>query len=64
MKMKPMLKYFINCLCFLWISSVSFAQNETIDTSDETSTDSIVFQDKYGLRFGVDLSKLGRIALN
>jgi hypothetical protein len=62
MKMKPMLKYFINCFCFLWISSVSFAQNETIDTSDETSTDSIVFQDKYGLRFGVDLSKLGRTA--
>ena len=52
MKMKPMLKYFINCLCFLWITSVSFAQNETIDTSDETSTDSIIFQDKYGLCFG------------
>ena len=62
MKMKPMLKYFINSFCFLWISSVSFAQNETIDTSNKTSTDSIIFQDKYGLRFGVDLSKFGRTA--
>ena len=60
--MKPMLKYFINSFCFLWISSVSFAQNETIDTSNKTSTDSIIFQDKYGLRFGVDLSKFGRTA--
>ena len=57
-----MLKYFINSFCFLWISSVSFAQNETIDTSNKTSTESIIFQDKYGLRFGVDLSKFGRTA--
>jgi hypothetical protein len=55
-----MLKYTTSCLFFLAL--FSFAQSEANETTVETSTDSIVFQDKYGLRFGVDLSKLGRTA--
>ena len=52
--MRPMSKYFISlyflfCLCF-----ASFGQVPI----QETSTDSVKFTEKYGLRLGGDLSKL------
>ncbi|CAI8353723.1 MAG: Uncharacterised protein [Formosa sp. Hel3_A1_48] len=62
MKMKPMLKYTTSCLYFLLVTTFVFSQSETIDATPKTATDNIVFQDKYGLRFGADLSKLGRTA--
>lgn len=40
----------------------SFAQNDEAKISNEAQSDSIGFQEKYGLRFGIDLSRLGRTA--
>ena len=60
--MKPMSKYTISILCFLLSITISSAQNEQVETLGEKETDSISFQEKYGLRFGIDLSRLGRTA--
>ena len=58
MKMKPMSRYYISLLLILIISGPLFAQNN----ENEFSQDSTAFKKKYGLRFGIELSRLGRTA--
>ena len=58
--MKQMLRYYIRLLLVLLISAPLFAQ----DTENEVTKDRTVFKEKYGLRFGIDLSKLGRTAFD
>ena len=55
MKMKFMLKYFISLLGCLSMSFGLLAQEQDISV-----VDSLVVTEKYGLRLGVDLSKLTR----
>jgi hypothetical protein len=59
MKMKPMLRYTISLILLLWVSLPLFGQSDS-----EVVNDSIVIQEKYGLRFGADLSKLARTAFS
>lgn len=60
--MKPMSRYSISILCLLMTVSSLFAQKDEEQTADAIKIDSIGFQEKYGLRFGIDLSRLGRTA--
>lgn len=55
MKMKSMSKYFISFLVYLGLFISIHAQEVNTEASD-----SIVVQEKYGLRLGADLSKIGR----
>jgi hypothetical protein len=51
-----MSRFFINSIVFtLLFSAVSFAQGDK-----ETIKDTLVFKQKYGLRLGIDISKLAR----
>ena len=60
MKMKHMSRYYIRLLLILLISAPLFAQyNE-----NELPQDSTAFKEKYGLRFGIDLSRFGRTAFD
>ena len=56
MKMKHMSRYYIRLLLILLISGPLFAQ----DNENELPQDSTAFKEKYGLRLGIDLSRLGR----
>ena len=60
MKMKHMSRYYIRLLLILLISAPLFAQ----DNENELPQDSTAFKEKYGLRFGIDLSRLGRTAFD
>lgn len=55
-KIKPMFRYFSSLILFLVFGFSSLAQ--------QTITDSIQYQEKYGLRLGVDLSKPLRTLLD
>ena len=59
MKMKSMLKYFISLLGCLSMCMPLHAQQDSIPTID-----SLVIKKKYGLRVGVDLSKITRTFLD
>jgi hypothetical protein len=60
MKQQHILKYFINSI-FLLLFCVSVnAQNDSIVS---TVNDSIKIKEKYGLRVGIDISKIGRTFL-
>ena len=52
MKTKSMSKYFIS-LCMAFFSMTAIAQEEAVSLKD-----SIAYKKNYGLRFGIDLSKL------
>ncbi|QLG44136.1 DUF6048 family protein [Costertonia aggregata] len=57
-----MLRYFISsCLVFLVVSGYSQSQNKPIDLQPK---DTIVYKQEYGLRAGIDLSKLLLTSLN
>ena len=58
MKMKSMLKYFISLIGCLSVCMSLHAQQDSIPTID-----SLVVKEKYGLRVGVDLSKITRTLL-
>ena len=60
MKMKHMSRYYIRLLLILLISTPLFAQ----DNENKLPQDSTAFKEKYGLRFGIDLSRLGRTAFD
>ena len=64
-----MYKYFISSLFILFFTSTVVAQNEDdkiTDSSEENTTtnDSTVIKQRYGIRFGADISKLVRTALD
>ncbi|WP_246454767.1 DUF6048 family protein [Hyunsoonleella aquatilis] len=60
--MKHTLSFCFSIILFFWIGTdVAIAQD---DTEQETSSDSITVKEKYGLRFGVDTSKLIRTFLD
>lgn len=59
MKMTSMLKYCISCL----IGCLSVCINLNAQETDPTIPDSLVVKNKYGLRVGVDASKLARTFL-
>lgn len=50
------MRYFIRILLLLFITAPLFSQ----DNKDNVALDSLGFKEKYGIRFGLDLSKLGR----
>lgn len=54
-----MLRYTISLILLLWVSLPLFGQGNS-----EVANDSIVIQEKYGLRFGADLSKLVRTSFS
>lgn len=58
MKMKSMLKYFISIIGCLSLCMNLQAQQDSIPT-----VDSLIVKNKYGLRLGIDLSKLARTYL-
>ena len=57
--MKPMLRYIISITLWLALAIPTFAQDNS-----EIANDSVVFQEKYGFRFGADISKLARSAFS
>ena len=58
MKMRPILKFTINFLFFLFFFGVSaFSQNDSIN---DRIKDDIKLKQRYGLRLGTDFSKLAR----
>ena len=59
MKMTSMLKYCISCL----IGCLSVCMNLYSQETDTTIADSLVVKHKYGLRVGIDASKLARTFL-
>ena len=59
MKMTSMLKYCISCL----IGCLSVCINLNAQETDPTIPDSLVVKNKYGLRVGLDASKLARTFL-
>ena len=59
MKMTSMLKYCISCL----IGCLSVCMNLYAQETDTTIADSLVVKHKYGLRVGIDASKLARTFL-
>ena len=58
MKIRNMFRYSIKILLVLIFSLPLSSQNDT----NKNSNDSLVFKEKYGLRLGLDLSKLGKSA--
>lgn len=59
-----MFNYFIKILLVLLLfSSVTLAQEKTKEV-DQTTKDTLVFKQKYGLRLGADFSKLVRTAID
>lgn len=60
MKMRPISRYSTSLIMLLFVSLPLFGQ----DDKSVTTNDSLVFQQKYGLRFGIDLSKLAKTAFN
>lgn len=59
MKMTSILKYCISCL----IGCLSVCMNLYAQETDTTTPDSLVVKNKYGLRVGIDASKLARTFL-
>ena len=60
--MKVMSKYSISILCLILAFGLTSAQSNLEEKKPNIQQDSVVFQEKYGLRFGVDISRLARTA--
>ena len=54
MKMKHTLIFIISLMIMMLVPLTSFSQNEAVQK------DTLVYKQKYGLRLGADLSKIGR----
>lgn len=69
MKTQLMYKYFISSIVVLLISSAVYSQNEDINEQkdegiNKVNNDSKAIKQRYGIRFGADISKLVRTALD